>query len=144
LPPEPTSSGKTSGDVLKLFMMILSSSGISLAFLWYVAKNPCLFSRLIYFSYGMTASEEEYPSWQLTSQTCKALRQIIACRCLWTIGIYHSLAHFVPPGIQNASNIASAAGAIAAIAAGSANPVGFIVGSIIAGAVFAKWFTVST
>ena len=45
----------------------------------------------------------------------------------------------MPPRIQNTANIAGAAGAITAIAAGSANPVGFIVGPIIAGAVFAKW-----
>ena len=37
------------------------------------------------------------------------------------------------------TNIAGAAGAMTAVAAGSANPVGFIVGPIIAGAVFAKW-----
>jgi ABC-type multidrug transport system fused ATPase/permease subunit len=41
--------------------------------------------------------------------------------------------------MQNTANIAGAAGAITAIAAGTANPVGFIVGPIIAGAVFAKW-----
>jgi len=61
------------------------------------------------------------------------------CKCLWTIGIYHSLAHFVPPRIQSTTNVAGAAGAITAKAAGPANPVGFIVGPIIAGAVFAKW-----
>jgi len=63
LPPEPTSLGKTYSDVLRLFMMILLSSGISLVFLWYVAKNAGLFSRLLYFNYRMTALEEEYPSW---------------------------------------------------------------------------------
>jgi len=43
-------------------MMMLLSSGIFLAFLWYVAKNSGLVSRLTYFSYGMTALEEEYLS----------------------------------------------------------------------------------
>jgi hypothetical protein len=45
----------------------------------------------------------------------------------------------VPPRIQNTTNSAGAADAIATIAAGSANPVGFIVGPIIAGGVFAEW-----
>jgi len=46
----------------------------------------------------------------------------------------------MPPSVQNTTNIAGvAAGTIAAIAAGSANSLGFIVGPIIAGAVFAKW-----
>jgi hypothetical protein len=112
----------------------MMSSGISLAFLWYVAKNLGLFSRLIYFRYGMTALEEEYPSWWLASQTRKALRQMTASKSLSTS--YPSLA---PPRIQNTTNVAGAAGAIPAIAAGSANPVGFIVGPIIAGAVFTKW-----
>jgi hypothetical protein len=81
----------------------------------------------------MTALEEECPSWWLASQTRKALRQMTACNSLWTP--YPWLAHFVAPGIQNTTNIA---GAITAIAAGSANPeVGFVVGPLIAGAVFA-------
>jgi hypothetical protein len=61
---------------------------------------------------------------------------------LGVFGIYYSLAHlfaFCQPRVQNTTNIAGVAGAITAIAAGSANPVGFIVGPIIAGAVFAKW-----
>ena len=37
------------------------------------------------------------------------------------------------------ANIAGAVGACTAIAAGSANPVGFVVGPIVAVAVFAKW-----
>ena len=61
-------------------MMILLSSGIFLAFLWYVAKNPGLVSRLNYFSYGMTALEEEYLSRWLASQTQKALRQMTLCQ----------------------------------------------------------------
>jgi len=54
--------------------------------------------------------------------------------------MYRSLAHFLcQPRIQNTTNIAGAAGAITVIAAGAANPVGFIVGPIVAGVVFAKW-----
>ena len=41
--------------------------------------------------------------------------------------------------IQNTTNVAGAATAIAVIAAGAANPVGFIVGPIVGVAVFAKW-----
>jgi len=115
--------------------MILLSSGISLAFLWYVAKNAGLFSRLLYFNYRMTALEEEYPSWWLASQTCNALCHMP----LHIIGIYHSLAHSASHRIQNTMNIAGAAGAIATIAVGSANPVGFTIGPIIAGTVFTKW-----
>jgi hypothetical protein len=40
--------------------------------------------------------------------------------------------------IQNTAYIAGAAGAITAIAAGSANPAGFFVLPLVAGAVFAK------
>jgi hypothetical protein len=87
----------------------------------------------------MTALEEEYPSWWLASQTRKALRQMTVCKSLWTSSIFISPAHFVPPRIQNTTTIAGAAGAITAIAAGSANPeVGFVVRPLIAGAVFAK------
>jgi len=41
--------------------------------------------------------------------------------------------------IQNTTNVAGAATAIAVIAAGAANPVGFIVGPIVGAVVFAKW-----
>jgi len=44
----------------------------------------------------------------------------------------------MPPSIQNTTNIAGAAGTITAIAAGSVNSLGFIIGPIIARAVFAK------
>ena len=44
-----------------------------------------------------------------------------------------------PPRVQNTTNIAGAAAAVATIAAGAANPVGFIVGPIVIGVVFAKW-----
>lgn len=41
--------------------------------------------------------------------------------------------------LPNITSIAGAAGAIFALGVGSANPAGFIVGPIVAGAVFAKW-----
>ena len=47
---------------------------------------------------------------------------------------------FLPqPRIQNTTSVAGAATAIAVIAAGVANPVGFIVGPIVGAVVFAKW-----
>ena len=41
--------------------------------------------------------------------------------------------------IQNTTNVAGAATALAVMAAGAANPVGLIVGPIVGAAVFAKW-----
>jgi len=52
--------------------------------------------------------------------------------------IYYSL-NLCQLRLQNATNMAGVAGTIAAVAAGSASPVGFIVGPIIGGALFAKW-----
>ena len=62
------------------------------------------------------------------------------CKCLWASS-YYLFAHFPPqPRIQNSTNLAeAAASAIAFIAAGAANPVGFIVGPIVGVVVFAKW-----
>ena len=75
----------------------------------------------------------------MTSQT-QGLPQMTVCKCLWasSVSIICSLTLY-QSRIRNAANLSGAAGAITAIAAGSANPVGFIVGPIIAGAVFAKW-----
>lgn len=88
----------------------------------------------------MMALEEEYPSWWLASQTHQALRQMTGCKPLWTSSAFVRWFILCQPRIQNTRNFAGAAGAIATVvAAGTANPVGFIVGPIVVGAVFAKW-----
>ena len=70
----------------------------------------------------------------------KALPQIAICNCFCASSVsILRLLTLCQSRIQNTTNMAGAAGAITAIAVGSANPVGFIVGPIIAGAVFAKW-----
>lgn len=95
-------------------------------------------SQFFFFSYVAIISEEKYRSWWMASRT-KALPQIAICNCLCaSVSILRSLT-LCQSRIQNTTNMAGAAGAITAIAVGSANPVGFIVGPIIAGAVFAKW-----
>ena len=103
--------------------------------------GPSLISRLIIrFSYLMRVSEGKCPSWWLILPTRKGLRRMTICKCLCASS-YYLFAHFCPaqPRIQNTTNVAGAATAIAVIAAGAANPVGFIVGPIVGVAVFAKW-----
>ena len=63
---------------------------------------------------------------------------LVGNQLVFIIGL---LAHWhlvFQPRIQNTMKITGAAGAITSIATGSANPVGFIIGPVIAGTILSK------